>query len=152
MPRESIDALLTPKMAKQGPKLEPLDTLGPRQAAVWRATVDALPADYFSSAQTRILAAYCSAVCEREDVEAELVAEKARKRPRAKVIKEKRIELKGWMETENRLARSMRLTHQSVYQQATANTRHKQGKATQGASALQLLNAGRALDAVDAAE
>jgi hypothetical protein len=146
MPRISTEALLTPKKAQTLPKLEPLDTLGPRQAEVWRATVAPLPADYFSSAQTRILAAYCSAVIRREDVEAELEAEMARKRPRRGVIRELRQDLKGWLETENRLARSMRLTHQSVTRPETTATRVKAGKAA-ALDALDALNAGTFEDA-----
>lgn len=130
MPRVSVEALLTPKVAQPVPKLDPLDTLGEREASVWRAVVSTMPADYFSSAQVRLLSAYCSAVCVREDIEAELAAERRKKRSRGKVITRKRIELKGWMETENRLARSMRLTHQSVYQHTTAFTAHKKGKAS----------------------
>jgi hypothetical protein len=128
MPRKSADALLTLPRGGERPKLDPLDTLNERQAAVWRAVVACLPADYFSSAQTRQLAAYCSAVCVREDIERELAAELAKKRPRFEVVSALRRDLKTWIETENRLARSMRLTHQSVYHAETAGTRAKAGK------------------------
>jgi hypothetical protein len=128
MPRISADALLAPKIAQQAPKLDPLDTLGPRQAEVWRAVVASMPPDYFSSAQTRLLASYCSAVVTREDVEADLLAEQARKRPRRDVIRELRHDLMKWLETENRLARSMRLTHQSTYHKETAGRAHNSGK------------------------
>jgi hypothetical protein len=130
MPRKSAEALLTPARGGELPKLDPLDTLSERQAAVWRAVVACLPPDYFSSAQTRQLAAYCSAVCEREDIERELAAEQAKKRPRFEVVSALRRAKKEWLEVENRLARSMRLTHQSVYHNETAHTRHKAGAAS----------------------
>ena len=82
MPRKSADALLTLPRGGEQPKLDPLDNMNERQAAVWRAVVACLPADYFSSAQTRQLADYCSAVCVREDIERELEYELAKKRPR----------------------------------------------------------------------
>jgi hypothetical protein len=152
MPRKSPDAILTPPPVRAAPKLDVPYNLNERQGAIWRAVTDAMPADYFSSAQVPQLTSYCVAVCIRQDIEAELERELAKKKPREKVVDRKRMDLKQWMLTTDRLARSMRLTHQAVLYEATAGNAHKRGKATQGASALQLLNAGRALDAVDAAE
>src|SRR5215510_2381495 len=99
MPRKSAEELLTLPRGGEQPKLDPLDNLNERQAAVWRAVVACLPADYFSSAQTRQLAAYCCAVCVREDIEHELEYELAKKRPRFEIVSVLRRDLKGWVET-----------------------------------------------------
>jgi hypothetical protein len=152
MPRKSPDAILTPPPVRSAPKLEIPYALSDAEGAIWRAVTDAMPADYFSSAQVGQLQSYCEAMVIKASIKAELDREMAKKKPREKVIEKKRAELNKWITTANQLARSMRLTHQAVYDHQTAFSRHKSGKATQGASALQLLNAGRALDAVDAAE
>ena len=138
MPRVSAEALLIPKKVQQLPKLEPLDAMNERQAQVWRAVVASMPADYFSSAQVHILAAYCSAVCIRQDVEREMEAEQARKRPRRDVLAELRRDLAKWLETENRLARSMRLTHQAVFHRETAGTRTRDAKTSLAAIAAEM--------------
>lgn len=130
MPRTAAEALLTQPIGPQAPRLDPLDTLTPRQAEVWRAVVAALPPDYFNTAQTRQLGAYCVAVCQREDVSRELEREQAKRKPRRAEVAELRRELGDWMERENRFARSLRLTHQAVYHPETAGTKTRKGQAS----------------------
>jgi hypothetical protein len=131
MPRKSAEALLTQANPQHLPKLDPLDGMTERQGNVWRAVVAALPADYFNSAQSRQLSLYCSTVCQREDVERELALETAKPKPRASVVREMRKALGEWMERENRLARSMRLTHQAVYHKETAGRAASKGRSAE---------------------
>ena len=128
MPRISADALLTPTPRRDQPKLDVPYDFDERKGAVWRSVVNAMPSDYFSSAQVDHLRSYCTAVCIVLDLEAELAAEMRRKKPREKVIDRKRSDLKQWLMTKDRLARSMRLTHQSVMHNETAATAHRRGK------------------------
>jgi hypothetical protein len=132
MPRKSVEELLTPSaVVAAALKPDAPYDFSERKAEVWRAVVGSLPADYFSPAQQPHLRSYCTAVVQLQQAEAKLEHAQARKHaPRQELLDKYLAEVKYWLETENRLARSMRLTHQSVYQHTTANTAHKRGKAS----------------------
>lgn len=127
MPRKSVEDLLTPTPVS-GVKLDAPYDFSERKGDVWRAIVSALPADYFSPAQIPHLRNYCGAVVQCQFWEARLEKEQARRKPRDAELDKLEGKVRYWMEFENKLARSMRLTHQSVYQHTTANTAHQRGK------------------------
>jgi hypothetical protein len=111
------------------PKLDVPYDLTEAEGAIWRAIVDAMPADYFSSAQVDGLKSLCQCIVMKDEVKRELEAERAKKRPRLKDVTKLRHEWQRLMDMEHKLMRSMRLWHQSVYHHRTAATRHKEGMA-----------------------
>jgi hypothetical protein len=128
MAPKSAASLLTPTAISNLPKPEiPYDLTEP-ESRVWQAVVNALPADYFSSAQMDGLKSLCQCVVMKCEAKAELEAEKSKKRPRLTVLAQKKRDWVRLVELEHKLMRSMRLTHQAVYHHRTAATRHKDGK------------------------
>ncbi len=126
MPRQSSAALSVHQAAAvEVPRPDVPYDLTEAEGAVWNAVVSTMPADYFSPAQLPMLKMLCQMVVEAADLKRRLDAEKARRRPNAKYVSEKR---RDWMQVSNmvvNLMRQMRLTHQSVYFAQTAGSRQK---------------------------
>lgn len=71
MPRKSAAALSILPLPSLVERPSPPDTLGEREAELWTAIVDSLPADWFAPGDRPVLAAYVTSVALHERVSRE---------------------------------------------------------------------------------
>jgi hypothetical protein len=121
MPRRNSDDLnvIAPRFEK--PRLKPSDSMSEAQAAVWRATVNSLPGDWFSPAERPLIECFAQHVCRRADLEALLATIDARAHLDNFTKIARLIALETGVVAS--LARAMRLTPRSRLKAETAANR-----------------------------
>jgi hypothetical protein len=122
----------------------PFDLRNEAEAEVWRAVVNAVPPDWFTSANQYLLIRFCKAVVMAGRVDDLLEAELAKKRQNRQLIaKFARLQLSSTVNIA-RLSTKMRLAQQSVWQARPAGRGQEKVK-TEASAAFETLNDAPAL-------
>ena len=140
MPRISQAALLTKPVPSERVRPDvPFELRDESEAEVWRSVVNALPPDWFTSANQYLLIRFCKQVIMARWIDELLHDELAKKRQNRQLIaKFARLQLSSTVNIA-RLSTKMRLAQQSVYLPEKAARRQVKVK-TEAASAFENLN------------
>jgi len=108
---------------------DPPEDLTPEQAEEWRGVVGRMPASWFKREHYGMLSAYCRHVCRAREVERELAATSIED-----LEKYEKLARSAERETRSILAcgRTLRLTHQSQYDEKKAHRSANQGSSSGG--------------------
>ena len=145
MPRISQAALLTKQVPAERMRPDvPFELRQEAEAEVWRSVVNALPPDWFTSANQYLLIRFCKQVIMARWIDELLHDELAKKRQNRQLIaKFARLQMTSTVNIA-RLSTKMRLAQQSVYLPKTA-ARGQEKVKTEASAAFETLNDAPAL-------